>query len=173
MSTGLQELEKESKKSKKNIAPYFKEIDKGSSMPSWVYEPHIEEEQEFIRRSERELKEQTVPVERMPELKMQLKVRKDKLEKVMQSKDEAYKIVNSDKDKALKRHKELEEKITDSMFSRDEMHYRDTHGRRHRTVNPRDEADRGQHRNALIKEYRILGHVLGENTNVEALRKGR
>ena len=173
MSTGLQILEKEGKKSKKNLAHYFNPIDKGSSKPAWYYSAQIDEEKEWIRRAERELKEQTIPMEKIAELKVQLKVRKDKYEEIMKSKDASEKLVNTDKDKAFKRHTELEEIIKESMFTRDEMHYRDKHGRRHRTVDPREEAERGIHRNHLIKEYTILGRLLGENTNIEALRRGR
>jgi len=89
------------------------------------------------------------------------------------SKDESEKHINMDKDKSFKRYKEVEEEIKESLFTRDEMHHRDEHSRRHRTVDPREEAERGQYRNNLIKEYQIRGRLLGENTNVEQLRRGR
>jgi len=173
MATGLQELEKASKKSKKELAHFFQPIDKGSSKPSWYYTAQVEEEQDWIRMAERQLKEQLVPTEKIAELKQQLSIRKGKFEKIMLSKDAANSHVKIDKDKAAKRHQELEETIKQSMFSRDEMFHRDQHGQRHRTVDPREEADRGQFRNRLIKEYKVLGRLLGENTNIEQLRRGR
>uniref|UniRef100_A0A6M3LP90 Uncharacterized protein n=1 Tax=viral metagenome TaxID=1070528 RepID=A0A6M3LP90_9ZZZZ len=172
----IEQLEKESSKSEKNIAHYFKPVDKGSSMPSWYYRSQVEEELEWVKRAERQLKDDLIPQENKLTVKTELKAKKQRLKEISDARNEVEdKILAKgvNKDKAWARHKELGELIAESMFTRDEMFHRDPHGKKHRVIDPREEADRTPFRNKLIKEYKILGRILGENSNPERLRKGR
>lgn len=170
----IDKLETESKRSKKNIAHYFKPVDKGSSMPSWYYREQVSEELEWINRAERQLRDDLVPQENKLAINTELKAKKKRLKEITEAKsDVETKIMGKDKDKAWARHKELGEIIAESMFTRDEMFHRDTHGRKHRTIDAREEAARTPFRNNIIKEYKILGRILGENSNPERLRRGK
>ena len=163
----IQNLAKESNKSTKNLVHYFKPIDKGSSMPAWYYKAQMEEQEEWLRVNERQLKDGLIPQEKIRDVKEELKKRKDRLNEIRSAFKEVEDIILKDKDKAKKRYDELSAVLEDSYFTRDEMFHKPS-----RMVDPRMEAERVSHRNDIVKEWKIIGAVLGETTNPEHLRKG-
>ena len=167
----IHKLEKESAKSKEIISHWFKPVDKGSSMPSWYYKQQVEEEHDWIATAEKQLRDDLVPTERIREVKAELRNRKERHEQILAANRDVKKEISGNaalRDKAAKRFGELAEIIKDSLFTRDEMFNKPT-----RLASPRDEAERTQFRNNVIKEYKIIGSILGEDSNPERLRKGR
>ncbi len=166
----IHRLEKDSKKSKEAISHWFKDVDKGSSMPSWYYKQQVAEEREWIQVAERQLKDDLVPTERIREIKAELRKRKSRYDQITAAERDVAKEIAGNgalKDKAAKRFEELGGIIENSLYSRDEMFNKPT-----RLASPREEAERIRFRNSIIKEYKILGAVLGEDSNPERLRKG-
>jgi hypothetical protein len=170
----LTQLKKDADQAKKDYAHYFQSIDRGGTMPTWYNQAHIEEENDWIKRAQKQLEQNLVPQDDILNIKAQLKIREKRLKSVLASRMETEKLILKNKDKSYAEYKELGEKIGNSMFSHDEMHYvSGKHGQRARVISPREEAEREIHRKHLVKKYKILGKVLGEDTNIERLRKGR
>lgn len=171
---GIAHLRKEAEKSKKNYAHYFQPIDKGSSMPTWYNPAFVMEENTWLTRAKRELDQNLVPQDEILQLKAQIRMREKKVKDILASQMKTEEMIKKNKDAAYNRYKELGDTIADSMFTRDEMFYVDgKHGMRARKISPRDEADREHYRKHLVKEWKIIGKALGEDTNIEGLRKGR
>ena len=156
---------KKANQTKVNLVHFFNPIDKGSSMPSWYYTAQMEHEEEDIARAQNQLKRNLVPQDKIERLRVELRAKEKRLEKIREAQKKVKTEIMKDKDGAVKRFKQLEADIADSMPTRDEMHHKP------KLVDPRLEADRLPHRSALIKEYKILGHFLGEYVIVEALRR--
>jgi hypothetical protein len=174
MSNRFEGLKKDAEQSKKNLVHYFQDIDKGSMMPTWYNPSHLEEENDWIRRAKGQMDQNLVPHDDVMRLKAELKLRENKVKKILQSRMETEKRIEKNKDESFSRYKELEEKIKESMPSRDEMFHVDgKHGMRARRVDPRIEAETEIYRKHLVREWKIIGKVIGENTNIERLRKGR
>ena len=163
----IQDLAKESQRAKKNLVHYFSPVDKGSSMPSWYYKVQMDEQEEWLRVNERQLKEGLIPQEKVMLTKEEIAKRKDRLKEIREARRVVEEMILKDKDKSKKRYDELSETLADSYFTRDEMFHKPS-----RMVDPRMEAERSRERNDIVKEWKIIGAVLGETTNPEHLRKG-
>lgn len=167
-NSGIARFQEEAVKASENVEHFFKPIDKGSSMPSWYYDRQVEEENEWIKNAEKQLADNLIPQDKIIPIKAELQTKKIRFEKIKEAHEDAKELVNKDPDAFVKRRKELADLIKQSMFTRDEMFHRPA-----RSVDPRHEAERSQLRNGLVKEWKIIGYLLGESTNVEALRKGK
>lgn len=161
----IQSFIRQANKAKGNVAHFFRPVDKGSSMPSWYYGRQVEEEESWIENAEMQLKRNLVPTEKIERLRAELRARKTRLDEIRKAKKEIKDEILTDPDKAKKRFDKLADIIAESMPTRDEMMHKP------KLVDPRIEAERLVHRNSLVKEYKLLGHILGEPVNVEALRR--
>jgi hypothetical protein len=120
--------------------------------------------------------------------KMELARQKTRLKEI----DEAVpKYTDQEKDLLAREHKNLGAEIRDSMFSYDDMNkgFASAHEEAHRMKDPIIKLNRAQleiakaceipvqHgmvcRDDAARMYKIIGKRLGENTNIEALRKIR
>lgn len=162
-----------------------------SEYPAWYFTNQIKNLKESIERKRRSLKRGDVDPSQKPYIQAELQQEELKLSEIMEK--GMPKIDDKDKDSLHKIYKELEGRIQDSMFSRDEMMkgLADAHeeARRMTTscidvkgahgsismfknvgITPRD----GKvSRNQASRMYKIIGRYLGENTNVEALRRSQ
>ena len=161
----LASFKKKATQAKNEMAHFFQPIDKGSSMPSWYYERHIEEENEWIKRNRNQLDRGLIPPDKIEMLKSELKAREVRLGHINEAEKTVKDLILADKDKAKKRFDRLAEAIAESMPTRDEMNHVP------KLIDPRKEAERMPHRDKLVKLYKVYGRVLGEYVNVEALRR--
>jgi len=169
---------------------FFGEIDLNrdgkivSDMPAWYFDMHIEDLEENISRKERMLESGKMVGENVPLIRGQIKQEREKLKKILDSKPS---LNDKQRDRCWKAYEKLQQQIKDTMPTRKET--------KNGLVNPRDElkrlkdvkhitidptiasacgvkADHGKITgDQANKCYKILGKVLGENTNVERLRK--
>ena len=160
-------IEKVSKQAEKDLVHYFKPVDKGASMPSWYNETQVDEMQEKVKDIERILRENRVSnPDSIRELKKTLEINKARLKEILSAKAEIEADLNKNKDVAVKRYKELEETIKEYQPTRDEMFNKPS-----RVVDPRQFAIVDKFMTNVVRQYKILGRLLGENSNPELLRR--
>lgn len=155
-----------------------------SHMPAWYHETHIEELRESTSRKERMIERGLVQPDQVPILRNEIAGEKARLKAIEESRPN---LEGKHKDMAYKAYKNLEAQIRDSMPTRKET--------KQGLVNPQEELKRLKdarhislspeiakacgvkaYRGQLTgdqanKCYQILGKALGENTNVERLRR--
>jgi hypothetical protein len=155
-----------------------------SQVPAWYLGPHIDAMETGIRRKEMQIERGAVESDQVPRLKAEIKRERTKLEAIKSSKPI---LTDAQKDRCASTYKSLGEQIKDTMPTRKET--------RQGLVNPHDELDRLKGKKHIKidtqlaaacgvkpvhgkitgdeanKCYKILGKALGENTNVERLRK--
>jgi len=183
-------MPKEQKETGSDKIQFFGEVDLnkhgavGSDMPSWYFERHIEELEENIKRKERMLERGDADAEQIPLIRGQIKTDRDKLVQIIASRPN---LTGPQKDRCYKAYEKLAAQIKDTMPTRKET--------KQGLVNPRDElkrlkdvkhitvdptiasacgvkADHGKITgDQANKMYQILGKYLGENTNIEKLRR--
>lgn len=158
-----------------------------SEYPVWYYTKHISDLEEEVARDERTLERGEVHPTVLASSKAELKRNMERLEEIQKS---VIKLQGKDKDEAHKIYKELETQIQDSLFTRTDMTkgLADAHEELRRQSEPifnvkghtglfkqmGIKIEKGKaSRNQISKVYKILGKALGENTNVERLRKDR
>ena len=162
--------------------------DKGrivSEYPAYYNEAHVDSLKESVDQKERALESGLIPQDARPQYLASQRMDKEKLEKIMESKP---KLSDVQKDSLARTHKQLGEKIRESMFTYTEMTKgtADAHEEAHRMEDPvipitKDEARLAAacgipvsggkiSRNQASRIWKIAGNNLGENTNVEILR---
>lgn len=157
----------------------------GSYMPAWAYDTLISDLKDDITKGEITLKSSNISQERMSELRDSIEKKKERLYQILDNKPKM------DTDKVNSISSSIGEKVADSMFSYTEM--------QKGTVNAHEEArrmsepcikldpneanfalacnipvgkDRQISRNQAAKMWKIARKYLGENSNVETLRRG-
>jgi len=154
-----------------------------SDMPAWYFERHIDEMEEGILRKENQLARGAIAADNVPMIKEEIKAEKAKLRKIKESKPT---LTGNQVDRCWRVYKSLTEQIQASMPTRKQS--------KDGLVNPYDELKRLKQKHIKIdpeiakacgvkavqgkisgdeanKCYQIIGRTLGENTNVEALRR--
>jgi hypothetical protein len=157
-----------------------------SEYPAWYHTQRIEDLEERINRARREL-ERGVSTPNIAELRAQVERDEQILSTILESKPV---LSDKDKDKLAKIYKELGDQISDSMFTYTDMMkgLANAHEEYRRNSKPCINADGmvqvlrecgvniepGQKmvtRNQATRAWKIIGGALGEQTNVEGLRK--
>lgn len=156
-----------------------------SEYPAFYFTTQIDELRENIARNERALESGAINPQSVPELKAEIKRDIVRLSEINKN---HISLTGKDKDEAADLYKELGGQIQDSMFTRSDM--------MKGLANPHDELKRmkdpiipvGKNgkifenmgikpvkgkvsRTQASKVFKVLGKVLGEETNVEYLRK--
>lgn len=182
---------------------FFSEIDRKegkangpvtSQYPVWYHEAAIEELEEEIAKTERNIqrykREKIFDDEGIFRQMEDLKAKKRKIEKIQQSKPE---LRPGDKDKIHKAYENLGEEIREGLFTRSQMHLgtADAHEEAARMVTPkidiskaltpemaksldiRPDSNGKITRKDAERAWKILGKSIGEPTNVETLRRDR
>ena len=177
---------------------FFAETDKNkagelsSQFPAWYFDVHISELKESIASKKRALRDNRIPTEAIHDNKIELANMEDQLTAIEKSQPT---LSDKEKDFLMKTYRAIRIKIQDTMFTRTDMlrGTADAHEEAKRMVNPIIELDKEQvglakscggkiyevrgksmvSRNDASKIYKIAGKLLGEPTNVEALRRDR
>jgi len=153
-------------------------------------EQHIDDMREGIESKKRAIARGDMPMDAIPMAKAEIDKEEARLNAILESKP---KLSPQEKDMIANIHKELGEKISESMFTYDEMHkgFADPHKEVNRMMKPIIKIDKATAeiceengikversrntllltRNAASKMYKIIGRYLGENGNVEQLRR--
>lgn len=155
----------------------------GSTYPAWYFDSKVEVMKENISRRESALERGDVPSDYVYQTREDLKRDKERLDEIESSRP---KLTDVQYDNLSKTYKTLSEDIGDSMFSRDDMQrgFADAHEEARRMVKPCIKVDPELarkcgidtkegliNRNDASKIFKITGKLLGEETNVERLRK--
>jgi hypothetical protein len=157
-----------------------------STYPSWYFEHLKDDLQNEVDRLENQIRLDQIPRSELPIAKERLKQKQDKL---MNLDNAALELRGKQKDRVNSAYGELGAKISESMFSRDDMRkgLADARQEMQRMTEPCIEV-RGDikhmaeacnvkvgkgkvSRDGAAKVWKILGKALGERTNVEHLRK--
>ena len=158
-----------------------------SEYPAWYHERHVEDLEESISSIDRQLKQGLIPADKVPAQAQDRARKQARLDDIMKAKPE---FTAKEKDDLRKVYGSLGDKISDSMFTRSEMHMGtvDAHVEASRmtkpciTLNPQEASvakscgitmgpDRKVSRNAASKPWKLIGRLLGVPTNVEVLRR--
>lgn len=156
-----------------------------SEYPAFYFTTQIDDLVERIASNERALKSGAINPVAIPELKAEIKRDEQRLSEINKS---HVKLTGKDKDEAATLYEHLGSQIKDSLFSRSEMKkgLANPHDELKRMTNPIipvgkfgkvfkqmgiDPVKSKVSRNQASRVYKILGKVLGENTNTEYLRK--
>jgi len=178
------------KVTKDNGIKFFGEIDLNdttgeikSDMPAWYFDIHIMELEESMDRKKRMIDRGVVDPDQVPVLRNQIEGDRARLEAINKSRPD---LSGRYKDMAWKAYESLQQQIKDTMPTRKES--------RDGLVNPHEELDRLKKKHIAInpevakacgvnvvrghitgdeanKCYQILGKALGENTNIEKIRR--
>jgi len=173
----------------------FGEVDKNSKggnaseYPAWYFDRHIDELKESIASLKRSLDMGLIPADKVPVQRQDMANKQEKLDTILKSKP---KPSDAERDKLWKLYKSLGEKISESMYTRSEMHMGivDAHTEASRmtqpciTLNPEEASiakscgikmgqDRKVSRNQAAKPFKILGKLLNEPSNIEVLRRDK
>jgi len=156
-----------------------------SYLPAWMLPRQKEELEEEIARNERTLKVGAIPGDQKGQLIEDIRRSKKRLDEINESMPS---LTSAAKDKLAKAHEEIGGRISESLFTRDEMRngFADPHEEHRRNKQPciKMDPDLARACNVRItsgkvsrdganKIYKIIGARIGENTNPERLRKDR
>ena len=168
---------------------FFGEVDlnpeggRVADVPSWCFDIHIEEMQETIDRKRRQIELGIVTQESVHLMREEIKMEQDRLDQIVASRP---KLTGNQQDKVYNAYNKLGQRIRDTLPTRKENE--------DGLINAHDELRRMKDKHISIspeiakacmvkpvngkisgdeanKCYRILGSALGENTNVERLRR--
>jgi len=154
-----------------------------SNIPAWYFDTHIDSMREEIERKERAITRNEIPYEDLERTKAEIRKSRVRLNEITQSKPT---ITDKDRDKVGEWYKDLEEKIKDALPTRSD----DLMGR----ANPQEEFKKNKKpcipvdaslikalgmrqsegkitRDQAVTAYKIIGKALGENTDIERIRR--
>jgi hypothetical protein len=153
------------KHEKGGIQSFFGPLDKGSSKPSFCY-PNLKDNlKEEIRSMERSLKDGYVAETRVLKVKNDLRIKKERLDKLDEQESNAKKLFRENKDACMKRRDELKEIISEALPTS-----KDVEKRRY-NAKKIFEAEKTKGLGNLKKEYQILSHLAEEESNTRFLQK--
>ncbi len=157
----------------------------GSYMPAWAYTQLIDDLKNEINNMELQVRVSNISAERLSELEKSITNKKERLYEIEEGKPKI------DKDKIDELQNTLGEKIADSMFSRTDMmrgiadaheearrmtekciKLSDTEAKFAKACNIPVSKDKTISRNHASKAWKIARRYLGENSNIELLRRG-
>jgi hypothetical protein len=157
----------------------------GSYLPAWAYDQLIGDLQNDIRSDEIQIKQANISVDKVNELKRTVEKKKERLHEIESSKPKLA------TDKIWEIEKGIGEKIADSMFTRTDMMRgtADAHTEARRMSQPCITLNDSEanfaigcnvvpntskmiSRNQAAKVWKIARRFLGENSNIETLRRG-
>ena len=168
---------------------FFSKVDKdkdgnvGSPFPAWYFDSKVDSMKETIQQRERALERGDIPPDYIYQTREDLKRDKERLDSIESSKP---RLSDTQSDSLGKAYKNLSEGISESMFTRDDMQrgFADAHEEARRMVKPCikvnpelarkcgiDTKDGMVSRNDASVILKIVGKSLGEETNVERLRR--
>ena len=150
---------------KSGIKSFYGPLDKGSAKPSFCYPAQKEALQEEIKSMEKALKDGYVAETRVLKVKQDLRIKKERLDKINSQEADASKLFKDNKDACMKRRDELKEIIAQGLPT--------TKDKEKKRVNPHrlyeDEKKKGLGK--LKTEFQILSHLAGEESNTKFLQK--
>jgi len=180
---------------------FFGKVDKrkqdgkiASEYPAWYMRSQIEELEESINRKERELQRGTIPPSEVMYAKAELEKEQKRLGEIRESEP---KLTDAERDSISKVYKELGKEIQDTLFTKTDMMkgLADAHEEARLMVGDvisvkdkafaemceacgiplerEGKARRAISRNEASRVYKIIGRYLGENTNIERLRRDK
>lgn len=162
-----------------------------SEVPSWYMNVHVDTLKAEHERMENEVKMGIIPNEVLPQVKADIKRMKERIDEV----EGSLPNISKCKDDIAKMYGEIGEEISKSMFTEYEIKrkFASPHEEAKRMKDPIIEIDKKYakvlnnmglktynwknsnkvkvSRDAASRAYKICGRLLGENTNVERLRK--
>lgn len=143
---------------------FYGEVDKGSNKPSFCYPRRKLDLEEETRSMERALELQQVAGDRRLQFEASLKKKKDRLDAINQSHEDAKNLLDEHKDQWVARRKELGDEISAATPTRQAV--KDRH------VNPysilkTEKGGLGEKK----KEYQVLSRLLDEESNVGFLQR--
>lgn len=158
-----------------------------SEYPAFYFHTQYDELEEETAKAERNLERGLVPASEVPYIKAEIERNKDRLIEIQKAHP---RLEGRQKDAVYNLYKELAAQIQDSMYTRTDMKKGlvDAHEEARRMSQPiisvkgnekffhnmGIKAHKGKiSRNQASRAYKIMGKALGENTNVERLRKDR
>lgn len=157
-----------------------------SQYPAWFFDKQMEELKESIDSKKKYLKSKVVPLDALPNYEAELERDEQLLKDIVDSKP---KLTDNEKDNLKSFRERISKGIADSMFTNTDMDkgFASPNEEADRMVNPIIDVrekdievlkDLGiEHtngkisRNKAAKAYQIISKLLGEDTNVERLRK--
>ena len=167
---------------------FFGDVDKtptgqiSSEWPAWFFDVHVEKMEEAVARKKRQLERGEIPIEHRPIAKNEIAKEEQKIKEIHASKP---KLNGGQKDMIAKAYRSIESQLQESMFTERDQ--------KKGFVNPREELQRqstayvevdpkiaracglGEQKKITGKQaakcYKIMGKVLGENTNLERIRR--
>ena len=150
---------------KGDFRKFYGPLDKGSAKPSFCYPKQKETLREEIRQMERALKDGYVAETRVMKVKQDLRLRKERLDKINEQEADAMKLVKDNKDAIVKRRTELSEVIAQGIPTAKDVEKR--------RVNSQRIADNEKKKGLgkLKLEYQILSHALEEESNTAFLQR--
>jgi hypothetical protein len=157
----------------------------GSYLPAWAYSQLIGDLQSEIDKDEIQVSQQNISSDKANELKRTIKLKRERLAEIVDSRPKV------DTDQVDNIQKGLGEKISDSMFTYTDMQRgtADAHEEARRMSEPCiklsdaeanfaigcnvvPNGNRMISRNQAAKMWKIARRYIGENSNIETLRKG-
>uniref|UniRef100_A0A6M3KVL9 Uncharacterized protein n=1 Tax=viral metagenome TaxID=1070528 RepID=A0A6M3KVL9_9ZZZZ len=150
---------------KEGIKSFYGPLDKGSAKPSFCYPVQKEALREEVRQMEKSLNDGYVAPTRVLKVKQDLKVRKERLDKLNEQEANANKLFKDNKDACMKRRDELKEIISQGLPTTKDVEKR--------RVNPRRlfEQEKKKGFGELKKEFQILSHLADEEANTKFLQR--
>ena len=158
-----------------------------SEYPAFYFHTQYDELKENTEKAERQIELGLIPASELPYAKAQVKRNRERMEDIQKSNP---KLSGPQKDEVYSVYKDLADQISDSMYTRSDMKKGlvDAHEEARRMSEPiiaipgkekffhnmGIKAIGGKiSRNDASRAYKIMGKVLGENTNTEHLRRDR
>jgi hypothetical protein len=145
---------------------FYGPLDKGAAKPSFCYPMRKEALKEDIKKMEKALENGYIAPERKMEAQINLKTKKERLDKLNDQESAARKLFEENKDKWMERRTALAGEISESMPSRESV--------RKRIVNPHSvlKKEKGGLEDKK-KEFIILSRLAEEESNVSFLQKDK
>jgi hypothetical protein len=153
------------KDSKTGFRSFYGPLDKGSAKPSFCYPAQKEALREEIRSMEKAVSDGFVAETRILKVKADLKMKKDRLDKINAQESDAMKLYKENKDACMKRREEIQAMISDAMPTEKDV--------QRRRVNPHRvlEMEKKKGLGKLKLEYQVLSHLAEEESNTKFLQK--
>jgi len=150
---------------KSGYKSFYGPLDKGSAKPSFCYPRQKESLKEDIKSMEKSLKDGYVAETRVLKVKNDLKMKKERLDKINAQESDAIKLFKENKDACIKRREELKEMIADGMPTAKDVSKK--------RVNPHKQFENEKTKGfgKLKTEYQILSHLADEETNTKFLQR--
>lgn len=143
---------------------FFGPLDKGAARPSFCYPKRKENLEETVKSMERAIASGYVTEDKRMGLEIELRKRKEHLDKLNEQESAAKKLFDENKDKWLERRTKLAEEISNATPTRSD--------KKKRVVNPHRILQKEKSGLQEMKtEYIVLSRLAGEESNVSFLQK--